>query len=742
MICLISALLLLRSADALEVPVEVVSPAISIGRLCAELQERTHVGLAASHELRDEIVVVRARNTTLAQVTENLAETMDAEWVKGEGTLVLTRPAATKIENLRRDELLHSRGFEKLLSQVRTDVQRVESTSSRARAAYDAFLRVARDHAVADHNSPFDPNSRMPVDWLLSELLIRMGGERLAALPCGPPVVFSDLPTPSQRRFPERSSDLLAQFVETEHLAIRLFEGLDPKLAGDLSLQIFLQGMRLSGGVGKFNLLIHRLSTDQVWCLLAVYDPNGTRKGTSVRILNAERSKGDLDLGDPPPDGTFALPTVSAEYLGQLRDVKLLRPTVQATPALRQVIETPTQFDPLGTVVGPTLIAIAEVKGCNLLAHVGDDALDAVDATEPEKGVSMGLALSRFESLGYRSKLSGTWLRITPDSIERTIRERTPRPALQRFVRAVVANGKVGLRDYAKLFAEVEYAPLDLAMRTVALTPCLGVRKPRQRSLSFPRALLRLLGSIEDTAWSELMAGRSIDISRAPEHVRSALLDWCGQSLTVGERESGANPSPADLRLTGTEAMPRGIAPGTLFSATQKAETVVTIPGYLQDSSQSLPLLDAAEIGNWTSGIVRAGWADGLEDALDGILQVGEVDKWTFSVRPGGGVVFQNHFLVEDRFSLAKPYVSGELPAEFRQAVQKAYDGRMKAHGGAGFLLHRSPYRVFPSPSMPARQCLGLFPTLERRRDAGRFSIGDVLFLDGKVAGLSYAEWL
>ncbi len=688
MICLVSAFLLLPSAHALEVPLEIVSPAISIGRLCAELQERTHVELTASKELRDEIVVIRAKNSTLAQVTENLAEAMDAEWVKVKETLVLRRTAATEVENRRRDELLHRRGFDKLLSQVRSDVQRVESASSRARAAYDAFLRVARDHAVADRNSPFDPNSRMPVDWLLSEFLVRLGGERLAALPCGPPVVFSDLPTPSQQRFPERSSDLLAQFVETEHLAIRMFEGLDPKLAGDPSLRLFLQGMRLSGGVGKFNLLIQRLSTDQVWCLLGVYDPNGTRKGTSVRILKAERSKGDLNLGDPPPDGTFTFPSVSVEYLGQLRNVKLQRPTVQATPALRQVIDTPTQFDPLGLVVGPTLLAIAEVKGCNLVAHVGDDALDVVDTTEPEKGIPMGLVRSRFESLGYRSELSSTWMRITPDSIDRTIRERTPRPALQRFVRAVIASGKVGLRDYAKLFAEVGYAPSDLAMSTVALTPCLGVRKPRQRSLSLPTSLLRLLGSIEDTAWSELMAGRSIDMSRAPEHVRSALLDWCGGSLTTGERESAANPSPADLRLTGTEAMPRGIAPGTLFSATQRAQTVVTIPGSLQGSSQSLPLLDAAEIGNWAAGIVRAGWANGIEDALDGILNVGEVDKWTFSVRPGGGVVFQSDFLNEDHFSLSKPYVSGELPAEFRQAVQKAYDGWMKLFGAGGLLLH------------------------------------------------------
>ncbi len=689
-------LVLSASLAAQPLPSVRVSPSLracTVAQALKHLEESTGVRLRVSPPLDREVVVLKAKDVSMADLMPRLARVLEAEWRREGAVYVLARPRERQRQM--EDEAVASRAkaLQVAIEGYARELAKLPSVHARAREAIESFRRLMEEHRTgrkareaARTGWPYVHNLNLPADQLLKQILVALGPQRLAALPLRTRRVYSDAPTRAQAPLPREAAAALREYGDVEEALARLAAEMPEADKYDAEWWKLIQQRAQMRGDGKVLLICERLNPDLLWCLFATHTPDGTLRSRAPLFINLA-PPGPAQDALPPAvaalDGQIPLAGLSLEIheklpLAATHDYEFYRApeaVPRASGELVRFVLDPEQNDPLSLTATDAIFGIAERTGASLVARL-PDGLDLL-ARRCEKDASLDLgAFVKAEALrkSVAVELSEGWLLVRPSSSLDCEGRRLSRPVLGRLVRAATREGYLGLRLFARFTYEAGLlAPADsLSRKHRFLLAMTGTEVPGPTTNDLLAELVRFIGSLRDPQWNWLEQGKPLDVGTLTAEQKVLFAEWGSRTSSSAERAPGATAaSVPDLLLNGTEAMPDGPRMGTLFWMRSFPVPVV------ERVSVEWPVkhLIGIPLGPLRLGEILANHIDqkmipSMPRAMAGKWRHGTQGRFEFSSEIARGVLLKGDG--GDRTKLGKDALSfSELPEAIRKEIER-----------------------------------------------------------------------
>lgn len=456
------ALLLGQGPTAdLQTPVTFTHRAAPIGRVLAQLSERTKIKFEALPAVAGDVVLVSVKDVPLQDLMQKIATVTSAEW-RQDGDIYRLAPSAGIRNREAQDE------FAARVTAVRTSLAKriKESTPPPRGAATTAPAKPGED----DEEEAFD----MPMgafggggDAALLKLVQNVDLKAIAALRPNDRVVFSTQPTRTQRPLPGNPTALINTLV-AEHNAnvkkagagadldetpqgveipqfVRDMVNQSTKPIGEVTKGLLIASRMGMGGFGGVNLE------------LRLYDREGKVAYKANSMLSSEFSPAvaravEMAQGKVQAPATKKTPielSPETKLIGDSLGKAMGMTGITLKPELKAIVYHPDVYDPLSFLPTDSLLALAKKQGRPIVANIPDE-MDAISS--PEMGGSRTIEdvedeLKSAEQI--RAITDPTFLLIKPAKPATAREERLDRAALTALMQVVETKGIPTLDDVA-----------------------------------------------------------------------------------------------------------------------------------------------------------------------------------------------------------------------------------------------------------------------------------------------------
>lgn len=563
-------------------PVTFSNPGQPLHGLLPLLSKEAGVELTAAPVMLNEVLVLHAEAVPIDQVLLRIARVTEGTWSRsGEGwTLVPDNNA----RELARRQLRADR-IKKLREEIARQLKPVEKE-----AEGDMFGMAfgGSNRHVAQIVSGLDLNT-------------------LVGIPQGGRLVFSSNPTRMQRSFTPNPAVIQAIVAEHNKLAGSSEGPPDTGAGMDEEMQAMMRRMGMNRRMtpikappAKVILAVQQggmLGDDALQAQLKLYDQEGkvllietTSFLSSMEAqLTAAReaaTKPDAKPAEKDDSPKLELTSLGKEFSKLTRGMEqaFMGTPLQMSAEIKAAVSRPTQFEPLGYLLGEYLVQAAKHRKQTLVANLPDASLELSDIVKETTTVNQ--LMTRLETFdGLTIKAEGGYLTLAPSDGDRSREERTPRAPLERLL-AAAKNGSVPLLALAEYAANSPRVGLrsPIAMLAAVLTAPSLFKVAFEPKSWDALALYGLLTPIQRQALEE---GRQLPfMSLTPAQLARAhqMTYGADPQIRVGEAvsEDGlggmfgmmmrgmfSSGDDADFRNEPTEVAPAGlVAPGFIHAKT------------------------------------------------------------------------------------------------------------------------------------------------------------------------------
>lgn len=462
----VAAILLGTSPCQGSAPFDFETKAASLGQVVERLSAQTGAKIKASPKLAHEIVFVHAKGVRLEDLKAKLAETVAGVWTRDGDTEYLTRSAA-------QDKAIwtaHIALRRKLVDEALKDAKSVLEWPFDARTLAEGLVALPTEEEVGKDPTAARARSvrqrtlfaRAPLARLLNRLVLACNPNDLAAVGPFERAVFSASPTRMQRVFDRKQAEAaLAAFGKEQQAWIE--EAAKVGFAQDPN------GMIVSdprGQVGTsptqsaFTLEVRRGEMTALFNVNLLGDRGQWGRGVMSQSMFADPARKFLDaqMTPGPPiadDPVVELSEDSKEFSDRMREAFTGRTAVSMGVRMQELMLGVERNDPLSWVVSDALEAYAKAKGLNVIAAVPDSALSTAFFVSREQPLRVhGFMKSLLDSGAMQLAEAGGWAVLAPADRFEAALDFTPRSAVATLVKAVFAQGRLDVRDYARYALE------------------------------------------------------------------------------------------------------------------------------------------------------------------------------------------------------------------------------------------------------------------------------------------------
>ena len=670
--------------------------ATTLPNVLGKLSKQVGRAYVPSSELAGEILCIRVRGIALSDLENQIADTLDAEWITEGETRRLSRTPRI-VQGLSRIELkAREKWLEELFDRKAKELAQLNTPFDQA----DGFLRAqkALEEKIAGNPQGISldgPRLAAPASILANALVIDLGAQAIAALPSGHSYVFASSPNGAQRPLGRRASVLIKEFEQAEARLADLLPDRAPD--GALVSDVYTRHPE-SDPVGKvlvtvyprgrivsFNSSIYSKSGKlRSWGLAGTYfmgDDPWTREtvaGTGAKPVNADLSIGSRELDTIAP---FQLDTPL--FMQEL----VKEPWTATTETQRKILLNPETVDPLSLHVTDACFALAEHKGQNLIAYLSDDMVRA--ARMASKGESIDL--TRFQAIattnGTSFQSKAACLVVKPKSVLAATDRRLPRAPFGRFLRNVVEAGGTELEPLSRFHFESNntafYSVLVRMYRNALASR--GIPGMTGEESHAPEVYCAL-GSLAPSQWLAVNRGNTLDIGRMPQSQKSQFARWVRYTPYLETA-----PQVPDLLKQPTEFAPLGLPAGAQLSSKESEGLVLRTITRMRkpDGTESEIILNrlGSTIEEMTGGYARSRYYKSVEDFTRQIRK----SKLEYSTRRDRKFRFQilpGHWIEESFFGSprnAKVAEFDKLPEQIKLDVLSSFERQFRDRDGGRF---------------------------------------------------------
>lgn len=646
-------------------------------RVIQEIADKTGVSMLVSSQTADNVLAIKVKDVTLQQLMDKIAETLHGDWTKEQAGYRLGR-APEKAEKDRKDELAQT------VAAFKATIDEKLKKAGPMKPFDQSTARLLAEKLANLNKEPDDSNTKYrlleatgkegPAGRAMRRLLESLDPATVANTPENMRVVYSNLPTKSQRPLPLLGGTVLKGFTQEQNLwtdvvkaipteANQSRSGNDPlwnRIAVTETPKILLAIVKQPFGIGADLELIFA-------------KPNGQVIARAREQLTPDMEQFQQEMTKSSANSTpVELTPLSKKLLKKMQSFQRARdPNDQPDPELLKALAEPEKNDPLSFATTDALFAMADEKAENVVAYVPD----VMFAVNLPFGDGQQLTTSQIRSvmkiLHVQADEENGWMEIMPmnPTLNRTLY--LDRNVLGTFLRSIQKEGRASLDAIAAYALVCPTTQFDLLGMPLAglFDPALGGQIEGERLYAY-----RFYGAMSPSMRQAMRNNGKVSLSSLTPKQKQTLelmVYSSNPNLNYGQPMPTAVDSASGIDLWDninrepTEALPNGIP----------ADGSVTF--YLTDSQV---LLSGGD-GGWDASAVgqlkyQADHPEifpgqSLGDRFENVQLAKRMNiqmDFTFNEKVG-----MSRY-VRDIFAQGKPAPYAQLPESFRKEVDKAYE--------------------------------------------------------------------
>lgn len=656
--------------------------------------------LAASAELGEQVVFVCVDRRPLEEFKSEIADALDATWVKKPDGEYLERPPELKQKvwraHLERRKALISEALLVSRKQVETPFDGMALANGLAGLAKEpansndpgtARARSLREKALSDQG---------PMSRLMKRLLLACDLGDLAAIPPDSRVVFSERPTRMQKAmdsvqvrsaFQDFSKEQRAWAEAATKVTLGQNDGLtvsDPRsqlqVGEEVTKTAYLEVRRgEASGLLFVNLLGESgFPGTRVLCQLTLDSPN---RKFSNEVLEA--------TPNTDSDPLVTLSEGADRFIKRVVDTLRTRAQPPLEGAVREQFLGFEDTDPLYYTVNDALATYGKVHHRDVIASLRDLDFNAVFLFPPDRPLRIGAVLSLLKSVSEKQiveKANG-WTLMKPSDRWEAELNLEPRKPIVKVLRAIDDKGELTAYDNARYAFETgSDSRMGIGgILMVAFYPALLTSLD-----STDWDGLRLFGSLNENALRSLESGSQIPYGGLTKEQKRIVDRIIFSGLLTSEERIDTNSwQSKHAPVEPTKELANGISPQAYLSARVKALDVIAAFG--KDPNGKLRILRS--INPWTLATVESEQSNNPQTlqkyGLTGLVGYGMAQQKMYLIRimVAPGLWKELSISIPPSAENAKPGKWDQLPQSIREEIQSGLETirkRSNQNGGAG----------------------------------------------------------
>ena len=635
------------------------------------LAEEMGLTIDVDATIADEIMVIDVHGVSPLDLLNRIVQVANAQMRGDAKKIRIERPRKIERELREASVARRSAGVTKYLEQF--DEALASPFTGQVAASVRQTLELIGERMRAD---PRDPNAgaglreafaRGPQARLLHRLLRTIDPALLVDLDYAERRVFALSPTALQYGLGKGAKEAFDQYVVEQNVWAATVAGYDSPINDGANPLHHAEP--ISSPPYDWWMVLHQGGSSLISAGLVARRPGGR----PVTMSQAMPPGGQAMGGALFFSGRRSTPDDMAGILRELAEATLGMVTpgpIALSEEAREFVMKPTEGDVGGLIASYFLKKRHPEK--DIVALLPDQALYIAAFLVPllESPELFDQALA--EGLDLKAESVGNWLLVTPKDPYLATYERTPRTALETFLKATVKVGRVTLSNFSKLAAKTS----SPSVTALYLSSLLGIPPAGMAGFSGSWNTVKLYGLLSPVQKTALEQGLAIKYSSLPPGQRKAFL-----RLAVSRVIDSLEPIPGSqsFRITGqryepTEWLSDRILAGAELTMDVRDDPVVfgyqRVGGEYKVFSTFLPRSIAFyENARRNPGeaspeiVIPDAWAMGAQRTMNFKLQFTEKDWQLFTLTE------------EATDPDAKPGPWDKLPQEIVDAIRKRLAG-------------------------------------------------------------------
>ncbi|MDQ2987093.1 MAG: hypothetical protein M3R13_10315 [Armatimonadota bacterium] len=616
----------------------------------------------AADELGKTIVYLHARGADIEAIKQKLATSLSAGWRRTDSGFRLER-SSKQLSDLK-DKEVDSRAdairqYQEILRKKLTDTDTVEKRMSAALQSIVRFQEKYRNTSPGD----FKWDTELPTDWVLFSAIVQADAKELASLSLQRGLELSNRPSGEQRGLNNQVQKALAEY-ERDRIELSDFAAhiLDATIGGPMRSNI---EQRITQAVKPFKLRTviagFARSSDSIGCGLYLYDDAGNIYDQSVVWIPTHaipRSRiavpASLTATYTLRQETFAISSLGFEYVKSPKP-ETVRPMIGVDPLV---------------ATEPLLGAVADIAKKPFLAVLDDRLLsDVGEFGGREKFVSQ--FVRKAEEHGLVDQVADEeWMLLRPKYLLDCEARRLNREELREFMSKTVDAGFVRIEDHARVIAASGTLPMNACLDAVfSFLNRSGYVLVKQDNYMEDMPC-RVMAEIIRLRGERLERPIEIPVTSLSSSGKDFVSKWARRGVAALESLPGFSHS--SLERNANEAMPGGIPADAMVRLTPYTDEFI---GLLDNWPLSYAAETIATFCVWNSKTP--------EQFLTRSFHYGKRRAIKLEVIVRSGLVLQDSFAEAAESAKAMDSYR-QLPAEFRQELDRAYEDAKRRNGIGG----------------------------------------------------------
>lgn len=500
----------------------------TLDTLLTSIAQRLKVPLEAVPELKPQFLFVRLKRATAAQALDQVARAVKGEWKQQKKKYLLK--VSKDLEAKVRDEEAQ-RVKAANVKMIEGWGKEAESRSPDQEAA-DALASIQRlsdiyqsGEAPVDALGTLLTGSESPGDRLLKGLVKGILKDDRLRFDPWEAMVWSFPRNGVHGAFPTSASASIARFNDVEAAIARVYAS-QPPPANPVARSIFdktVTSARDRAGLGRAILRYGNVHMSFGRWVLMAYDANGIAKGIFTVDAPYELTGSETGFISKVRQVVFDVPKSEQELYGLLPPELEIGPREYAAPTSAQTKLARDLLagrqDAESILVSPLLSELASRLDIDVVADVPEFLLSCAVGSYAKGKIALAAFLAKAFSQGYRVEGNSAGVILTN---ARPIQRRRPleEASLKRYLAGALSSGAESVRGFGKFALEqagAEVTGPEMNFWRILLEQagvgCLPVGGP-----VVPTTVdWRFIGSISNSSWAELLAGKEIALRLLPK---------------------------------------------------------------------------------------------------------------------------------------------------------------------------------------------------------------------------------
>jgi hypothetical protein len=414
-------MLLATSAVAQDKTVTLEIRGAPISRALPVLSKAVGITLLDSPQTKNDVVAIKVKNVSATELMKKVATALNATWQKEQTAYRLVRTTSQIRADQMTDQAFQVQAIKEVMQETRDRIAKEQPwTKERADEIAGRMAKLIKTFNPTNQSNFYQSYSKLeqeiPTTRFADRVFLNFDPAELAKLPSQIEVVYSNLPTPTQRKLNPNVLSAVNQFVRNMNLwrDAREAKGVGPVTYNNTTYYFGNMDPYESGNAPinptKILVSVSRWGTDpQVQMEICLADANGKIVSrTSNSYYPQAVSKVYQDL---PEDATSPTLPISPEEEAWI-DVFSPKEGVPLSPEIRSLLLTPEKNEPLGLVATSAMFALAKAQDVNFVGYLCDRNCPAINRT----GNKLPTVAKYRRTLALESNIeeSDGWMVVSP----------------------------------------------------------------------------------------------------------------------------------------------------------------------------------------------------------------------------------------------------------------------------------------------------------------------------------------